>query len=59
MNLTKEEDTAFHEAGHTLITKLFDDLFNFEFVTIDRNKTNQYDVLSLGGYESQAKNTYK
>ena len=55
MPITTINDTAFHEAGHALITYLNNDFFLFEYVTIDENFSRMHDYRSIGGIKGRLK----
>ena len=53
MAITTINDTAFHEAGHSLITYLNDDFFYFEYVTIDKDFSKIHNNRSIGGIKGR------
>ena len=42
-------DKYYHESGHVIITRLFEESLTMEFVTVDEKTSNQYDQDSKGG----------
>ena len=48
-------DKYYHESGHAIITRLFDELFEFELVTVDPELSKRIDTLSGGGVKGKHK----
>ena len=53
MPISAANDTAFHEAGHTLITYLNGDFFGIKYVTIDTEISSVRDARSIGGISAR------
>ena len=48
-----EYDIFYHEAAHVVIASLFPEAFIVDFVTLNKEETESYDKLSLGGMKGQ------
>lgn len=48
-------DSAYHECGHVIISKLFNDLFRINFITINLDVSAKHDPKSLGGMNGKLK----
>lgn len=44
-------DKYFHEAGHTVVGKIFTETFELKFVTTDKTISQRMDPISSGGVE--------
>jgi hypothetical protein len=42
-------DHYYHESGHAVAAKLFEDVFKIEFVTMNEERSEKFDSKSLGG----------
>lgn len=55
MALTFENDTALHEAGHSMIAYLISDIFEFQYVTSNESFSRAHDCSSIGGLKGKLK----
>jgi hypothetical protein len=53
----KNQDVAYHEAGHVVASKLFDEILKIAFATIDKVLSQEKDPKSLGGMSAKLKKT--
>lgn len=54
---TKKNDNAYHECAHLFFSKLFEEIYRIELITVNPSIARQYDPQSSGGVKSNLTNT--